>query len=124
MTDKLQVKEHLRNGALYRPLSDPSLGGEWKRRLLYQHALNQQLKAALWESPHLLRQFICIGVPIVCIALAMASYFGLIHPKGWAEIIVPDAIYNVPPIGLKEVFVFIALVNGLTLLVRKRAFLL
>jgi hypothetical protein len=134
MTDKLQVEEHLRNEALYRPLSEPSLNGEWKRRLLYQHTLHGQLKAALWERPHLIKRFVCIGVPILCIALVFTSYFGLIYPEHWFEYIVPllspfenivtSLSLDVPPMGLKEVLVFVAIVNGLTFVIRKRGFLL
>jgi len=124
MTDKLQVKEHLRNDALYRPLSEPSPGGEWKRRLFYQHTLHKQLKAALLERPPLLKQFVCIGVPVICIALVFTSYFGFIHPERWFENIVPVVSFDVPPVGLKEVFVFVAIVNGLTFIIRKRVFAL
>ena len=124
MTDKLQVREHLRNEALYRPLSEPSPGGEWKRRLFYQHTLHKQLKAALWERPHLLKRFVCIGVPIICIALVFTWYFGFIHPEHWFENIVPVVSFDVPPIGLKEIFVFVAIVNGLTFIIRKRVFAL
>ena len=144
MTDKLLVKEHLRNEALYRPLSEPSLSEEWKRRLFYQHTLHKQLKAALWERPHFLMQFVRIGVPIICIALVFTSYFGLFHPERWFESIVPllsafksivprlslfDNIVprlslDVPPIGLIEVLVFVAIVNALTFIVRKRFFAL
>lgn len=144
MTDKLQVKEHLRNEALYRPLSEPSLNEEWKRRLFFQHTLQKQLKSALLEKPHLLKPFVIIGVPILCIALVFASYFGLIHPERWFESIFPrlnifESIVSflsffentvpllspdVPPIGLKEVLVFVAIVNALTFIIRKRLFAL
>ena len=144
MTYKLQVKEHLRNEALYRPLPEPSLNEEWKRRLFYQHTFHKQLKAALWERPHLLQRFVCIGVPIICIALVFTSYFGFIDPERWFEDIisqlsffenivpvtsffeniVPLLSLDVPPIGLIEVFVFVAIVNGLTFIIRKRLFAL
>lgn len=134
MTDKLLVKEHLRNEALYRPLSEPSLNEEWKRRLFYQHTLNEQLKAALRERPYFLMQFVLIGIPIICIALVFASYFGFIHLENWFENIVPLFTFfenivelpsiDVPPIGLIEVLVFVAIVNALTFIVRKRFFAL
>lgn len=134
MTDKLQVKEHLRNETLYRPLSEPSLSEEWKRRLFDQHTLCQQLKAALWERPRLFKPFVCIGVPIICIAIIFASYFEFINPERWIENIVPALSFfenivtlpslDVPPIGLLEVLVFIAVVNALTFIVRKRLFAL
>ena len=142
MVSKLQVKEHLRNEALYRPLSESSPRREWKSRLFYQHTLHEQLKAALWERPHLLKQFVSIGVPIICIALVLTSYFGFIHPERWFENIIPPlssfdktvpllTFYenilpllslDVPPIGLMEVLVFIAIVNALTFITRKRLF--
>ena len=124
MTDKLQVKEHLRNEALYRPLYEPSPGREWKRRLLYQHILHRQLKVALWERPHFLKQFVCISVPIICIALVFTSYFGFIRPEHWFESIIPVVSLDIPPIGLKEVLTFVAIVNALTFIIRKRLFAL
>ena len=134
MTDRLQVREHLRNETLYRPLSKPSPGREWKRRLFYQHTLHKQLKAALWERPHLLKRFVCIGIPIICIALVFTSYFGFIDPERWFENIVPLLTFfenivelpslDVPPIGLIEVLVFVAIVNALTFIIRKRFFAL
>jgi hypothetical protein len=124
MTDKLQVKEHLRNGALYRPVAEPSPGAEWKRRLFYQHTSHQQLKAALQERPRLLKRFICIGIPILCITLAFAVYIGFVHPESWFKNLVPVVHFDVPPMGLKETLIFIAVANGLTLFIRKRAFTL
>jgi hypothetical protein len=124
MTDRLRVKEHLRNEALYRPLREPLLSEEWKYRLLYQHTLRIQLKATLWERPHLLKRFVCIGLPILCIAHAFTWYFGFIQPERWFENIIPILRFDVPPIGLKEVFLFVAIVNGLTFIIRKRALVL
>jgi hypothetical protein len=124
MTDKMQVEEHLRNGALYRPVSESSLSGEWKRKLFYQHALHQQLKNALQEGDPLPKWFFCIGVPIICVTLAVVTYFGFAHPEHWYESIVPIVNFDFLNIGLNEVLVFVATVNGLTLLVRRRAFLL
>jgi hypothetical protein len=124
MTDKLQVKEHLRNGALYRPAAEPSLGAEWKRRLLNQHASHQQLKAALRERPRLLKRFLCIGIPILYITFAFAVYIRFLHPESWFKNLVQVVNFDVPPIGLKEIFIFIAVANGLTLFIRKRAFTL
>lgn len=122
MTHELQVKEHLRNGALYQPLSEPSLSGEWKRRLFRQRMLRQQLKAALEERPRLLKKFVRIGAPVLCIAFTFAVYFGLINPAGWSETLVADiSNFDVPPVGWKEALLYAAAVNGLTLLVRKRS---
>ena len=121
MTHKLQVKEHLRNSALYRPLSEPSLDGEWKCRLFYRRTVHSQLKVVLRKRSRLPKPFICIGVPILYIAFSFAIYFGLIHPEHWYENIIPIANFDIPPIGLKETLIFVAIVNGLTFLVRKRA---
>lgn len=124
MSDKLQVKEHLRNGALYASPAQSSLGGDWKRRLLYRRTLHQQLKSALRERRRLLEPFVRIGVPILCVVFAFAAYFGYIHPEHWPEAVgrLPD--FDVPSIGLKEAFLFIAAVNGLVFLIRKRDFVL
>jgi len=124
MTHKLQVKEHLRNGALYQSLPETSPSGEWKRRLFDQHTMHSQLKAALQDKPRLLKRFFCIGIPVICITLVFAAYFGFIHTEHWYENIVQVINYDIPPMGLKEVFIFIAVVNGLTFFVKKRAFAL
>jgi len=124
MKETLPVKEHLRNEALYQPLSEPSLSEEWKRRLFYQHTLHRQLKAALWERPHFLKRFVCISVPVICIALVFTSYFEFIHPIHWFESIVPVMSFDVPPIGLKEVLIFVAIVNALTFVIKERLFVL
>jgi hypothetical protein len=124
MTNRLQVKDHLRNGALYWPAAEPSPGGEWKRRLFRQHALCQQLQDALREKSRLPKLLVCIGVPVLCIAFAVVAYLELIHPEHWFDIIVPVVNFEMPPIGLKECLILIVIINGLTLLIRKRAYLL
>jgi hypothetical protein len=58
----------------------------------------------------------------------------LLHPERWIENIVPLLTFfekivtlpslDVPPIGLLEVLVFVAIVNALTFIVRKRLFAL
>ena len=122
MTHELQVKEHLRNGALYRPLSEPSPDGKWKRRVFRQLMLRQQLKAALEEK--LSKKLVRIGVPVLCSAFAFAVYFGWIHPAGWFGALAANMNnLNIPPVGLKEALIYVAIVNGLTLLVRKRSLL-
>jgi hypothetical protein len=123
MTYELQVKEHLRNGALYRPLSEPLLSSEWKHRLFRQRMLRQQLEAALEERPRLFNKFVRVGTPVLCVAFTFAVFFGLINPAGWSETLVVEINNHVPFVGLKETFLFIAVVNGLTLLVRKRSLL-
>lgn len=122
--NKLQVKEHLRNGALYHPVTGSSLNQEWKRRLIRQYTMNKQLNSALQERNGFLKLLICIGVPVMCLLLAFAAYFGFLQPGHWLEKIVSVADFDIPPIGLKEIFLFIALVNGLTLMIKKRVFLL
>ena len=116
MTDRMQVKGHLRNGALYRPLPEPSLSGEWKRRLLYQHALHQQLKSALQERNRLPKWFLCVAIPIICVVLAFATYFGFILSEHWYERMAAILDYDYLQIGLNEAIAFIVIVNGLTLL--------
>ncbi len=124
MTDKLQVKEHLRNNALYRPVDEPSPGEEWKRRLFRRYAKRQQLQDALRERSRLSKGFVCIGVPVLGIILAFALYFGWIPTEHWLEGVVPAVNFDIPPIGLQEALIFAAIVNSLTLLVRKRAHIL
>jgi hypothetical protein len=122
MTDKLPVKEHLRNATLYRPAAESSLVRDWKHRLLRQYNMSRQISNALKTGTGMQRWFVCIGVPISCIVLAFAVYFGWIRPGDWIESVGMRLDWKVPPIGLKEVCIFIAAVNGLTFLVRKRAF--
>ncbi len=122
MTDKLPVKEHLRNASLYRPVTEPSLIGNWKERLLRQYNMSKQINDALNVRIGMLKRFVYIGVPIACILFALTVYFGFIQPGDWLENTVSAIDWNIPPIGLKEVFIFVAAVNGLTFLVRKRAF--
>lgn len=120
MTDNLPVREHLRNSALYRPVTESSPGNEWKHRLLHQYNLSRQINHALKTRTGILKWFICIGVPIACIVLAFAVYFGFIQPGDWIESIGSIKDWNIPPMGLKEAFIFIAAVNGLTFLIQKR----
>ncbi len=122
MTNKLPVKEHLRDAALYRPLTEPLTGTEWKRRLLRQYSMHKQLNHALHVKRGILRLPVCIVVPITCLFLVFAAYFGFLPLGQWFESIISIDVLNVPPIGLKEIFVFAAVVNGLTFLIRKRAF--
>ncbi|MBN2242099.1 MAG: hypothetical protein JW793_05370 [Acidobacteria bacterium] len=124
MTDKLPLKEHLRNAALYRPVTESSTGGEWKRRLLLQYGMSRQINDALKTRTGMLKWFVCIGIPVACIALALAVYFGCIQPELWLDGIGSMDYPDVPPVGLKEALVFIAVVNGLTFLIRKREWML
>ena len=122
MTHKPQVREHLRNGALYGPASGPSPGGEWKRRLFRQRSMRNQLEAALRERHRSFKWLLYVGIPVTCVVLVSALYLGFLPLIPRIENMVPLADFHVPPIGLKEVLVFIAIVNGLTLLIKRRAF--
>ncbi len=122
MTDKLPVKEHLRNASLYRPVIESSPRMEWKHPLLRQYNMSRQISNALRTRTGIQKQFVCIGVPIACIVLAFSFYFGLIQPGDWIESMGSIKDWSIPPIGLKEVLIFIAAVNGLTFLIRKRTF--
>lgn len=118
--NKLQVKEHLRNGALYQPVTESYLNQEWKRRLIRQYTLNHQLNAVLQERNGFLKPLVYIGVPVTCLLAVFATYVGLIQPEQWLEKIVSVAYFDIPPIGFKETFVFAAVVDCLTLLIWKR----
>ena len=125
MTNKLPVKEHLRNAALYRPLTEPSAGREWKTRLLRQYSMDKQLNDALHAKNDIFKLPVCIAVPIVCLFLVFSAYLGFLPLGQWfKDIMISIDILKVPPIGLKEIFVFAALVNGLTFLIKKRTFFL
>ena len=125
MTNKLAVKEHLRNAALYRPLTEPLPGMEWKHRLLRQYSMDKQLNDALYLHNGVLKLPVCIVVPIACLFFVFSAYFGYLPLGQWfEEIIISIDALTIPPIGLKEIFVFAAVVNGLTFLIRKRTFFL
>ncbi len=124
MSDKLPVKEHLSNSALYQPVTESTLSREWKHRLLRQYSMSRQINDALLTRTGSMKWFVCIGVPIICIALAFAVYFGYIQPGEWFGNLSLMEEWKIPPIGLKEVIIFLAAVNGLTFLIRKRAFTL
>jgi len=125
MTNKLAVKEHLRNAALYRPLTETSPGMEWKRRLLRQYSMDKQLSDALNLNNGIFKLPVCIAVPIACLLIVFSSYFGFLPLGQWFEDILSAIdVLKIPPIGLKEIFVFAAVVNGLTFLTRKRTFFL
>jgi len=122
MTDKLAVKGHLRNGALYQSRIESPPGEEWKRRLLFQYSMHRELKSLLEERKSLFKRSVYIGIPIACIALAFAAYFGFFPQADWFANMVSTAAIDFPPIGLKEALIFAAAVDGLTFLVRKRVF--
>ncbi len=122
MTHKLPVREHLRNAALYRPLTEPAPSREWKRRLLRQYSMGKQLNDALRVKTSILKLPVCIVLPTTCLFVVFAAYFGFLPLGQWFENILSLDVLNVPPIGLKEIFVFAAVVNGLTFLIRRRLF--
>lgn len=122
MTHELSVKEHLRNSMVYQPASVPVPGKEWKRRLLCRYSLNRQIKTALQERKRLIKWFVYVGVPVLCIAFSFTVYFELPPMENWIRNIEPILNFEIPPIGLKEVLIFIAAVNVLTFLSRKRIY--
>ena len=120
MTHKQPVKKHLRNATLYQPRAVPSYNADWKRRLLTQSSMQKQLKDVLYSKTSILKLPACIVIPIVCLILVFASYFGFLPMEQWFENIILKNAMNLPRIGLNEVLVFAAVVNGLTFLVMKR----
>jgi hypothetical protein len=122
MTDTRPVQEHLRNSALYQPPMAATPGAEWKHRLYRQYFIGRQLTVLLQERIHLLKWFIYISIPVVCIALVFAAYFGFIHPGELFGSMLAYKKWNIPPVGLKEVFLLIAIVNGWVLYTRRRIF--
>ena len=124
MPKKLQVKMHLRNKTLYESVGVSSLSRDWKRKLFYQHALQQQLKNALKENPTFIKDTICLSAVFICFTLAIAASLGFIYPEHWhwLDNISRIVKYNYPPIGLKEILIFVIVVNGLTFIIRKRSF--
>ena len=122
MTDKLPVKEHLRNAALYQPAAEFSPGREWKHRLLRHYNMSMQINDTLYARTGMFKWLVYVGVPVVCVLLAFSVYFGFIPPGDWFENISSIKDWNIPPISLKEIFLFAAAVNGLTFLIRKQTF--
>jgi TRAP-type uncharacterized transport system fused permease subunit len=125
MTDKMPVKEHLRDAALYRTFTEPSPGMEWKSRLLRQYSMQKQLNDVLLAKNGIFKIPLSIAVPVTCLFFVFAAYFGFLPLGQWFEYTISliDAL-KIPPIGLKEIFVFAALVNGLTFLIKERRFFL
>ena len=122
MTQKLPLKEHLRNAALYQPLNVTPQSSEWKRRLINRYILDKQLNDATYSKISIIKMPLCITVPAVCLILVFASYFGVLPIGQWYENIILKNLLKVPPIGLKEILVLASVVNGLTFLVMKRKF--
>ena len=120
MTHKLPVKEHLRNATLYRPLAEALRGGEWKRRCLTQYNMQKQLSDTMRLKTGTFKLPVCIVVPIVCLFLVFATYFGFLPLEQWLGLIKIKDILNLFPIGLRESLIFAAVVNGLTFLSMKR----
>jgi len=125
MTNKLPVKEHLRNAALYWPLTESLPGREWKSRLLSQYSMQKQLNDALLAKNGIFKIPVSIAVPIACLFFVFSAYFGFLPLGQWFEDIISTIdLLKVPPIGLKEIFIFAVVVNGLTFLIRERRFFL
>jgi hypothetical protein len=124
MTDKLPVKEHLRNAALYGPATESLPGDEWKHRLFRQYNMSRQINNTLYARTGIFKWLVYVGVPVVCVLLAFAAYFSFMPPGDWFENISSIKDWNIPPISLKEILLFAAAVNGLTFLIRKREWLL
>jgi len=123
MADRLPVKKHLRNGALYQSPMEPLPGGEWKRRLFHQYSIHRQLIVLLQERISLLKWFVCAGIPSACIALVFAAYFGFIHPGDWLEKVIQTMNFDIPVIGMQEALILIAIINGWVLFTRRRIFM-
>lgn len=120
MAHKQPVKDHLRNAALYQPMAAPAYSADWKRRLFIQSSMQKQLNDVLYSKASILKLPACIVVPIVCLVLVFASYFGFLPMGQWFENIISKSALDLPTIGLNEVLVFAAVINGLTFLVMKR----
>ena len=122
MTYKIQVKEHLRNQSLYKSTEESTLSGEWKQKLLQQYALQQQLKNALNERHFSFKDYFYLGAFIICFAFGIATYLGFINPVHWVDNIDQITKFNIPPISLKEIIIFVLIINGLTFMIRKRSY--
>lgn len=123
MTLKISVKEHLGNSTLYRPLTESPYDREWKSRLLRQYNIDRRIKDAPHAKTGIIKLSICIIVPVTCLLLVFAAYFGFLPLGEWYQNILLPVILNIPPLGLKEIFIFAALVNGLTFIIMKREIL-
>ena len=122
MAPKLPVKEHLRNAELYQPLDKPLYSSKWKRRLLNQYIMHGQLREVLYSKNSILKLAVCISIPVFCLFLVFTGYFGFLPPGQWLENIMLKNLLNIPPIGLKEILIFAAMVNGVTFLIMQRKY--
>ena len=123
MTLKISVKEHLSNSLLYRPLAKPTYSREWKSRLLRQYNIHRRIKDSPQVKTGIIKLSVCIIAPITCLLLVFAAYFGFLPLGQWYQNILSTGILNIPPIGLMEIFIFAAVVNGLTFIIMKREIL-
>ena len=124
MVQKIQVKEHLRSRYLYEPSGRSYISSEWKSKLFRQQANKQALKNALMERPSFLKELIYMSTVFMCFTFAIATYLGYINPAHWFDNISQISKFNIPPIGLKEILIFVILINGLTFIIRKRSYFL
>jgi hypothetical protein len=122
MTHKLTVKEHLGNAALYQPLVVAPYSSEWKHRLLNQYSINKQLNDVLYTKTSIIKMPACIILPIICLLFVFTSYSGFLPLGQWYENIISKDVLNLPAIGLKEILVFAAVINGVTFLSMKNKF--
>ena len=122
MINKLPVKEHLRNAALYQPPEEPLCGSKWKRRLLDRYSMHEQLNDVLYSKNSILKLAACIIIPVGCLFLVFAAYFGFLPLGQWFENIISKDLLNIPPISLNEILIFAVTVNCLTFLIMKRKF--
>lgn len=122
MQNKLQVKEHLRNQDLYKSSDESYINSVWKTKLFRQYAMKQELKNALMERPPFFKWFLCICIVIMCFSFSIAAYLGFINPAHWFDNIGQITKYKIPVIGIKEVLIFVILINGLTFMIRKRSY--
>ncbi len=124
MTDRLQIKDHLRNEALYQSGAESSLGVEWKQRLIRRLMFNRQLAAALRERQSLFKPFVWMSIPLLSVFFSLASYLGYIHPERWHEDMAPALSAVATSVNPMEVLLLVAIVNGLAFLWHKRLFAL
>ena len=122
MTHKLRVEEHLRNGALYTAATEHSITADWKRKLLNKCILQQQIKAALIERPHIFKGSLCIGIPLLAMILALSIFFGFIGMERMTQSIASLSSLDIPVIGLKEALVFVGIMNIWTLFALRKRF--
>jgi hypothetical protein len=117
MTNKRLIKDLLGNKELYAAEMTTAIGDEWKKRLLGRYAPDKKLVIATRDERSAWLPAASIALPILCIAVAVASYLGFIHPAAWLESI-PTVNFKAPVIDWKEGLLFAAIVNAVTFLLK------